>query len=70
MVRIEMLDDFGNVTEVCEATASPGVTCGGAISFGRLGFCDGPVYQWRADNGTEYESCKLHIETDDFSRFA
>lgn len=78
MVRIEMLNDFGDVTEVCEATeseradetADSGAFCEDGEAIQERQNCDGPVYRWITHDGMIFQACRHHIEVDDFSRFA
>lgn len=77
MRKIEMLDDFGKVTEVCEATMSPlavgpddvGAYCEDGNNPKARENCAGPVYSWTAKDGMTFQACRAHIERDDFSRF-
>lgn len=65
---IEMLDDFGNVTEACVATATDDVPCedGESEAFGD---CDGKVFQWVDSRGIISRVCRRHIDDDGFCRF-
>ena len=77
-MRIEMLDDLGNVTEVCDAIASEradetldsGAFCEDGESPTARQNCGGPVYRWTTKDGMTFQACRNHIERDDFSRFA
>ena len=76
MPKIEMLDEDGTVTEVCEATSEEraiedddeGAFCEDGEVDPRN--CSGDVYRWVTKDGMIYQACAGHIELDDFSRFA
>lgn len=77
MLMIEMLDDHGKVTEVCEATESPlaredgdeGAFCEDGEGLQERMFCVGPVYRWTTSDGLTFQACRYHIDHDDYSRF-
>jgi hypothetical protein len=78
MARIEMLDEYGNVTEICDATESPlakedddeGAFCEDGENLQARLQCAGPVYRWTTADDMTFQACRYHIEHDDFSRFA
>lgn len=62
-MKIEMLDDLGEVAEVCDVA----VVDEGCEDEGQHG---GPVYAWKTEIDMEYQVCAEHLATDEFARLA
>lgn len=59
-MKVEMLDDDGQVTEVCEATVEQDGTCEdcGAAE----------VVVWTTETGMTYSVCRPCLSTDEYAR--